>query len=67
VYVDDLSTAQNNIKTGCYGEAHRVIADDICVFYPSTRGLQSILDVCQAYAELHWNYFQLHYNFLYEV
>jgi len=29
-----------------------MFADDICVFCPSVRGLQSILDVCQAYAEL---------------
>jgi len=28
-------------------------ADDICVLCPSVRGLQSILDVCQAYAESH--------------
>jgi len=30
-----------------------MFADDICVFYPSVRGMQSILDVCQAYAESH--------------
>jgi len=32
-----------------------MFADDICVFWPSVRGLQSILDVCQhqAYAESH--------------
>ena len=30
-----------------------MFADDICVFCPSVRGLQSILDVCQAYAESH--------------
>jgi len=30
-----------------------MFADDICVFGPSVRGLQSILDVCQAYAESH--------------
>jgi len=27
--------------------------DDICVFCPSVRGLQRILDVCQAGAGLH--------------
>ena len=32
---------------------HLMFADDICVFCPSVRGLQSIPDVCQAYAELH--------------
>jgi len=41
----------------CYiGEVlskHLIFADDICVFCSSVRGLQSILDVCQAYAESH--------------
>ena len=37
-----------------------MFADDICVFCPSVRWLQRILDVCQAYAESHgiifnWN------------
>jgi len=34
---------------------HLMFADDICVFCPSVRGLQSkpILDVCQTYAESH--------------
>jgi len=57
VYLDDLSTELNNIKAGCYiGDVllnHLMFADDICVFCPSVRGLQSILDVCQAYAESH--------------
>jgi len=30
-----------------------MLAENICVFCPSVRGSQSILDVCQAYAELH--------------
>ena len=30
-----------------------MFADDICVFCPSVRCLQRILDVCQAYAESH--------------
>jgi len=30
-----------------------MFADDICVFCPSVRWLQRILDVCQAYAETH--------------
>ena len=45
----------NNTKTGCYiGEVllnHLMFADAIFVYSPSLRGLQSILDVCQAYAE----------------
>ena len=57
VYLDGLSNELNNIKTGCYiGEAllnHLMFADDICVFCPSVRWLQKILDVCQAYAESH--------------
>jgi len=57
VYLDDLSNELNNLETGCYiGEVllnHLMFADDICVFYPSARWLQRILDVCQAYAEWH--------------
>jgi len=57
VYLYDLSTEINNIKTGCYvGEVllnHLMFVDDICVFSSSVQGLQSILDVCQAYAESH--------------
>ena len=52
-----LSNELNNIKAGCYlGEVllnHLMFADDICVFCPSVRWLQRILDVCQAYAESH--------------
>ena len=51
VYLDDLSNEINNIKARCYiGEVllnHLMFADDICVFYPSVRWLQRILDVCQ--------------------
>jgi len=32
---------------------HLMFADDLCVFCPSVRWLQRILDVCQAYAESH--------------
>jgi len=48
VYLDDFSNELNNIKDGCYtGEAllnHLMFADDICVFCPSVRWLQKILD-----------------------
>jgi len=51
------SNELNNIKACCYvGEVllnHLMFADDICVFCPSVRWLQRILDVCQAYAESH--------------
>jgi len=57
VYLGDLSLELNNIKAGCYiGEVllnQLTFADDICVLCPSVRGLQSILDVCQAYVESH--------------
>ena len=57
VYLDDLSNELNNIKAGCYiGEVlenHLMFPDDICVFCPSARWLQRILDVHQAYAESH--------------
>ena len=57
VYLDNLSLEPSNIKDGYYiGEIllnHLTFFDDICVFCPSARGLQSILDVCQAYAESH--------------
>jgi len=43
VYLDDLSIELNSIKAGCYiGEVlsnHLMLADDICVFCPSVRGL----------------------------
>jgi len=56
VYLDDLSNELNNIKAGCcIGEIlnRLMFADDICVFCPSVRWLQRILDVCQAYAKPH--------------
>ena len=52
VYLDEKSLELNNIKAECYsGEVLLnllMFADNICVFRPSVRGLQSILDVCQA-------------------
>ena len=54
VYLDDLSTELINIKAGCIGKVllnHLMFADNICVFCRNAQGLQSILDVCQAYAE----------------
>jgi len=57
VYLDDLSLEPSKIKAGYYiGEIllnHLTFADDICVFCPSVRGLQRILDVCQADGGLH--------------
>jgi len=57
VYLDDLFLELNNVKPGCYMVEillnDLMFADDIYVFWPSVRGLQSILDVCRAYAESH--------------
>ena len=48
-----------NQQGECYiGEIllnYLVFVDDICVFWTSVRGFQGILDVCEAYAESHWN------------
>ena len=50
VYLDELSNELNNVKAGCYiGDAllnHLMFADDICVFCPSVRSLQGLLNVC---------------------
>jgi len=55
--LDDLSNELNSINAGCYiGEVILnllMFADDICVFCPSVRWLQRILEVCQAHAESH--------------
>ena len=57
VYSDDLFLELNNIKSGCHMVEillnYLMFADDLYVFWPSVRRLQSILDVCQAYAEPH--------------
>jgi len=56
VYLHHSSLEPSNIKAGYYiGEIllnHLTFVDDICVFCPSVRGLQRILDVCQADAGL---------------
>jgi len=55
--LDDLSNEFNRIKAGCYIGVvllnHLMYADDLCVFCPSVRWLQRIVDVCQAYAKSH--------------
>ena len=57
IYLDDLSNEFNRIKAGCYIGVvllnHLMYADDLCVFCPSVRWLQRIVDVCQAYAKSH--------------
>jgi len=48
----DLDLDLDNIEARCcIGEVllnHLMFVDDICVFCPSVRWLQRILDVCQA-------------------
>jgi len=57
IYLDDFSNELDNINAGCYIDEvllnHLMFADDNCVFCPSVRWLQRILNVCQAYAESH--------------
>jgi len=64
--LDDLSNEPNNIKAGCcIGEVlsnHLMLADDICVFCPSVRGLQNMLDVWEVYAKLYGIICQLQQN-----
>ena len=47
VYLDDISTATNNIKTGrCIGEIllnNLMFSDDIFVIYPNVRGCKVYL------------------------
>jgi len=56
LFRDDLFIGLNNIKAGCcIGEVlfnHLIFPNDICEICPSVRGLQSIQNLCQAYAEL---------------
>ena len=57
LYIYMIYLEPSNIKAGYYiGEillTQLTFVDDICVFCPSVRGLQRILDVCQAGAGLH--------------
>ncbi len=57
VYVDGLSTVLNSCNTGCYVGYNCVnnimYADDFVVFCPSSRGLQTLLTVCDQYGVSH--------------
>ena len=50
VYVDEISTRLNKVKVGCMISNllinHLFYADDLCIFSPSSRGLQLLLNVC---------------------
>ena len=49
-YVDKISQRLNKAKIGCKIRSlllnHLFYADDLCIFSPSSRGLQQLLDIC---------------------
>ena len=53
VYVDDLSVRLNDLKIGCMVGAliinHLLYADDLVLISPSSRGLHTLLQVCEEY------------------
>ena len=57
VYVNDLSTqlSQTGIGDSIDGKFvnHMIYADDLCVISLSSSGLQSLLNICTDYSELH--------------
>ena len=50
VYVDKISQRLNEVKIGCKVKSilinHLFYADDLCIFCPSSRGLQKLLNIC---------------------
>ena len=50
VYVDRISNSLNELNIGCNIDSfllnHLFYADDLCIFAPSTRGLQLLIDMC---------------------
>ena len=52
--MDDLSRKLNSVQSGCFvGSSllnHLLFADDLCVFRPSVKGLQKLVNVCKEYA-----------------
>ena len=50
VYFDKISQRLNGVKIGCKLRNllinHLFYADDLCIFSPSSRGLQKLLDIC---------------------
>jgi len=57
VYLDELSIQLGSARMGCtVGNMvvnHLMFADDICVFSPSSSGLQCLLNICGDYAAEH--------------
>ena len=52
--MDDLSRKLNYVQSGrVVGPSllnHLLFADDLCVFSPSVKGLQKLVNVCEEYA-----------------
>ena len=52
--MDDLSKKLNSVQSGCFiGLSllnYLIFADDLCVFSPSIKGLQKLVNVCKEYA-----------------
>ena len=52
--MDDLSRKLNSVQSGCFvGSSllnHLMFPDDLCVFSPSVKGLQKLVNVCKEYA-----------------
>ena len=55
VYIDELSQSLNNVSSGCYiGNEflnHVCYADDLVIFSPSLKGLNSLLKVCDEFGK----------------
>ena len=55
VYIDQISIRLNKIKVGCMQNNmlvnHLIYADDMCLFSPSAKGLQMLINEC--YEEAH--------------
>ena len=54
LYMNDLSRKLNSVQSGFFvGSSllnHLMFADDLCVFSPSVKGLQKLVNVCKEYA-----------------
>ena len=59
--MDDLPRKLNSVQSGCFvGSSllnHLMFADDLCVFSPSVKGLQKLVNVCKEYVLNNCNVF----------
>ena len=57
VYIDDLSLHLSSCNIGCVFGSHVInhisYADDLIIFCPSAKGLQSLITICQTYGNDH--------------